>query len=116
MIKVFSTTKASRLRPERLNAICPYFTMFPLDVPFKRLKKASKDEWVLDPFCGRGTTNYAARLLGIKSVGIDSNPVAAAIAEGKMVSASAEEIANECMKILNNRTEVKSPEGEFWGL
>lgn len=46
----------------RLNAVCPYFTMFPLDFPYQHLLDAQPGEWVLDPFCGRGTTNYAARL------------------------------------------------------
>ena len=48
--------------------------MFPLKFPFKHLSRASKEDWVLDPFCGRGTTNFAARLLGLNSVGIDSSP------------------------------------------
>lgn len=38
---------------------------------------------MLDPFCGRGTTLYAARLAGLPSVGIDINPVAAAIRPGQ---------------------------------
>ena len=46
-----------------LNAVCPYYTMYPLDFPLGVLKKrSSSEEWVLDPFCGRGTTNFAARL------------------------------------------------------
>jgi hypothetical protein len=40
-----------------LNAICPYFTMFPLEYPLRILKKHKKEApVVLDPFCGRGTT------------------------------------------------------------
>jgi hypothetical protein len=116
MNRSLAINKTSHSNPERLNAICPYFTMFPLPVPMKRLRKFPKEDWVLDPFCGRGTTNYAARLLGIKSVGIDSNPVAVAIAEGKMVTTSAEEISNECISILKNSPNVASPEGEFWSL
>ena len=56
-----------RNRPEfALNAICPYFTMFPLTFPLAvRHRRARCGEWVLDPFCGRGTTNYAARLVGL---------------------------------------------------
>ena len=40
----------------RLNAVCPYFTMFPLEFPLRILAEAQADHWVLDPFCGRGTT------------------------------------------------------------
>src|SRR5258708_38124610 len=67
-----------------LNTVCPYYTMFPLEFPLKRLRRAQPDEWVLDPFCGRGTTMFAARLRGLRCVGIDSNPIAAAIAAAKL--------------------------------
>ncbi|AFM25368.1 hypothetical protein [Desulfomonile tiedjei] len=103
-------------KPDARNAICPYFTMFPLSVPSKQLRGVGSSEWVLDPFCGRGTTNYAARLIGIPSVGIDSSPIAAAIAEGKMVDTSPEAIENACLEILANNDDVDLPEGEFWGL
>ena len=70
-----------------LNGVCPYFTMFPLVFPLRILERyASRGEWVLDPFSGRGTTNYAARLLGLPSVGIDSSPVASALTQAKMAS------------------------------
>ena len=63
-----------------LNAICPYFTMFPLSFPLGILDRhARKGQRVLDPFCGRGTTNFAARFLDLPALGIDSSPVAAAI-------------------------------------
>ena len=65
-----------------LNAICPYFTMFPLEFPYRILDRyARQGDAVLDPFAGRGTTLYAARLLGLNAFGIDSNPVAVAISE-----------------------------------
>ena len=65
------------MRNDALNAVCPYYTMYPLDFPLSVLKKHGKrGDWVLDPFCGRGTTNFAARLLEMPSVGVDSSPVA----------------------------------------
>src|SRR5438034_630555 len=46
-----------------LNAICPYYTMFPLEYPFSILKKYRKRPIrLLDPFCGRGTSIYAGRM------------------------------------------------------
>jgi DNA methylase len=57
----------------RLNAICPYYTMFPLDFPLQQLATKPDAVRILDPFCGRGTTLYAARLVGLPSVGIDIN-------------------------------------------
>ncbi len=102
-------------RQDSLNAICPYFTMFPLSVPARQLKGAARTEWVLDPFCGRGTTNFAARVLGLPSVGVDSNPVAAAIAEAKMVPATPDRIVRCCEEILRDGT-TNPPEGDFWDL
>lgn len=109
-------TCTSPVGRERLNALCPYFTMFPLSVPARQLKGLTPDQWVLDPFCGRGTTNFAARLLGLPSVGIDSNPVAAAITEGKMVPTTAERVGEVCMEILSTASEVEMPSGDFWRL
>ncbi len=101
----------------RLNGISPYFTMFPLDFPLKQLLKARAGEWVLDPFCGRGTTNYAARLLGLPSVGVDSNMVAVATAAAKMVDVKAIDIIELCASILSRSKEpIDVPKGRFWDL
>lgn len=101
----------------RLNAICPYYTMFPLDFPYKQLMKASRGDWVLDPFCGRGTTNFAARLLGLASIGIDSNPVAVATASAKLVDVEADGVAALCRTILSTADDPKTvPSNRFWEL
>jgi hypothetical protein len=111
-----TTSLVSTSKSDALNAICPYFTMFPLLVPSKQLKGMDSNGWVLDPFCGRGTTNFAARLLGIPSVGVDSSPVAAAIAEGKMVDTSPEAIISVCKDLLKNIVDIEPPQGKFWEL
>ena len=38
---------------------------------------------VLDPFCGVGTTNLTAQSMGLKSIGLDINPIAILTAEVK---------------------------------
>ncbi|MEM7373759.1 MAG: DNA methyltransferase [Bacteroidota bacterium] len=99
-----------------LNGICPYFTMFPLDFPYEILRIHGKiGDFILDPFCGRGTTNFAARILGYSSFGIDSSPVAVAISIAKLVDASPEEILAEALEILNQESQPENvPVGEFW--
>src|SRR5574341_547546 len=99
-----------------LNGICPYFTMFPLGFPQGLLAQhAETGDWVLDPFCGRGTTNYAARLLGLPSVGIDSSPVAAALSKAKLANTSPAAIGRAARQILDEVEEPRDvPEGEFW--
>jgi hypothetical protein len=99
----------------RLNAICPYFTMFPLDFPLGVLKARSRTtDWVLDPFAGRGTTNYAARVLGLQSVAIDSSPVAVALTRGKLANVSPEAIVRSAEQILRDEGTADVPSGEFW--
>jgi DNA modification methylase len=106
-----------RRHEHSLNAICPYFTMFPLSFPAGVLKRhATKGDRVLDPFCGRGTTNYAARSLGLETLGIDSSPVAAAITAAKMSPATVKRICDSARRILANDEEVQAPKGEFWNL
>jgi len=75
------------------NAICPYYTMFPLEFPMRHLRKhKAQSPTVYDPFCGRGTTIYAARKLGLRSYGLDTSPIAAAIAQAKLASAELENV------------------------
>src|SRR5687768_1579816 len=98
-----------------LNGICPYYTMFPLTFPLRLLAKQGKPgQWILDPFCGRGTTNLAARLLGHPSVGIDSSPVAVAIAAAKIATTTLAGVARALDSILSRRSRPYAPEGEFW--
>ena len=86
---------------ERLNAICPYFTMFPLDFPLGILKKHVRPNvCVLDPFCGRGTTNFAARLVGLPSIGVDCNAVAIAATRAKLINVDPEEVVDEAQAIV----------------
>lgn len=101
----------------RLNTICPYYTMFPIDFPFNILSKAQTNEWILDPFCGRGTTNFAARLRGLSSFGIDSSPIACAISSAKFVNTTSTKIITLCKTILENELEPQHiPQGKFWEL
>lgn len=101
----------------RLNGLCPYYTMFPLAFPFNALRNAKENEWVLDPFCGRGTTILAARLRGLSSVGVDSNPVAGAIAAAKLANVTATQITGLAKEILEDKQPgpvPNMPRGEFW--
>ncbi len=98
-----------------LNTIAPYYTMFRPALPLAALEGASG--WVLDPFCGRGTTNFAARVLGLPSVGVDASPVAVAIASAKLVTADAAEVATlATMLVRQFQDDAECPVGEFWDL
>lgn len=91
--------------------------MFPLEFPLLQLAMAKKNEWVLDPFCGRGTTIFAARLLGLGCVGIDSNPLAAAIAAAKLAKTKAEAVVDLASSIIEKtKMPAEIPDGDFWRL
>jgi hypothetical protein len=92
--------------------------MYPLEFPHRVLKEHGKrGEWVIDPFCGRGTTNFAARLLNMPSVGIDSSPVAAALAQSKLASAEPNRVVASARYILKTAKEPTAlPKGVFWNL
>ena len=73
------------MRRHPFHAICPYFAMFPESFAADALLSFSKPEdFVLDPFVGRGTTIFQAALLGRKGLGIDINPVAVCISGAKV--------------------------------
>lgn len=89
--------------------------MFPLDFPLNILKRSAQTgELVLDPFCGRGTTNFAARLVGLRSLGVDSSPVAAAITASKLAPATVDAILAEARNILTECKARHIPASEFW--
>jgi hypothetical protein len=104
--------------PMRLNGICPYFTMFPLNFPLGILETDAKPEhWILDPFCGRGTTVFASRMLGLPSMGIDCNPVAVALTWAKLANTSPASIMRAARRILEEVAEPREiPTGAFWEL
>lgn len=98
-----------------LNAICPYFTMFPLEYPSKVLKKHKMDKpVVLDPFCGRGTTLFAARNFGLSAWGIDTSPVAVAIAKAKLATCDMEAPLELAAKLILDINPAELPDTPFF--
>ncbi|MFW5955411.1 MAG: DNA methyltransferase, partial [Rhodothermales bacterium] len=110
-----SSGGARSARAPRLNAICPYFTMFPYSFPERVLAHLDPPPGlVLDPFCGRGTTNLAARARGYATVGMDANPLAVALTAAKLVETTPERIKNQLRELERNPVDVEVPSSEFW--
>lgn len=102
-------------RANALNAICPYFTMFPLEYPLKVLAKhKSEGVSIIDPFCGRGTTLFAARKLGLRSCGLDSSPIAVAIAKAKLARVNSEAVVELAESFIQRYPRAAVPSGEFF--
>lgn len=111
------TTRPTSESRHALNAVCPYFTMFPLEFPLRVLGAApSRRAVVLDPFCGRGTSNYAARALKLASYGIDTSPIAVAIAQAKLAVADRDAVLELLDELLEDVEPAQIPRGEFWRL
>lgn len=54
----------------------PYYAMFPVRFAQEIISTYSAPgETVIDPFCGRGTSNYVSQILGRDSFGCELNPV-----------------------------------------
>lgn len=108
------STRLAYSKDFAFNAICPYYTMFPLEYPMRIIRKhKAANPVIVDPFCGRGTTIYAARRLGLTSYGFDTSPIAAAIARAKLASASLEKIV-ALGKELIERKPKDVPENAFF--
>src|SRR5277367_6605889 len=68
----------------RFHSICPYFAMFPEAFVRRNVLAWSKrDDVVLDPFSGRGTTIFESLVNGRVAIGCDTNPVAACFSKAK---------------------------------
>ncbi|MEM9214713.1 MAG: DNA methyltransferase [Cyanobacteria bacterium P01_F01_bin.150] len=100
-----------------LNAICPYFTMFPLEYPLQVLEEYKEENpVVMDPFCGRGTTLFAARQLGFTAHGIDSSPVAVAIARAKLCNIDIDKTLDLAQEYIEADQVKNIPDAEFFRL
>lgn len=68
----------------RFHSICPYFAMFPESFVRRNVLAWSKrDDVILDPFSGRGTTVFESLVNGRRAIGCDTNPVAVCISKAK---------------------------------
>ncbi|KRC36591.1 MULTISPECIES: DNA methyltransferase [unclassified Lysobacter] len=68
-----------------IESIHPYPAKFIADIPYALMSTLplAKGSVVLDPFSGSGTTLLSAQRLGMRSIGIDVNPIACMIARVK---------------------------------
>ena len=93
----------------------PYPAKFIPQIPLEIIDKLTKkNDWILDPFCGCGTTLVEAKLHGRNSIGVDLNPLSTLISKVKTtplsdmqigeVSDIAESICHEIK--IGNRYEI----------
>ena len=86
--------------------------MFPESFAKRWIEELSKPgEFVLDPFCGRGTTPFQAMLLGRNAVGCDTNNVAFCLTSAK-THAPLLDLVLERMEQLEERYDLMGCGGE----
>ena len=90
----------------------PYPAKFIPQIPRYFIKNyTSKENVILDPFCGCGTTLVEARLLEKDSYGIDINPLAQLLTKVKTTPLEQEELKQETDALLQR---IREYEGEPW--
>ncbi|MES2445431.1 MAG: DNA methyltransferase [Pseudomonadota bacterium] len=68
----------------------PYYAGFPAEFAKNLISSAElgRDDVILDPWNGSGTTSYAAALCGRSAIGIDINPVMVIVARARLLGSS----------------------------
>jgi hypothetical protein len=105
----------------RFHSICPYFAMFPESFVRRNVLAWSKrDDVILDPFSGRGTTVFESLLNGRKGLGCDTNPVAVCLSKAKVDPPSLAAVMErlDVLERASKRFTSKAPEisNEFFTL
>ena len=86
-------------------------------------KYTKKNDLIVDPFGGCGTTLVESKVLGRSSIGVDINPVAVLITKAKKTPIEPAKIEKHFLKLkdkinsFNKNTEVKAPKHEridYW--
>lgn len=94
----------------------PYYAMFPVQFAREMVEKYSApNDLVMDPFCGRGTTNYVSQVLERNSYGFEINPVGWLYAQAKTNPAeNSDQLVERIREVAEMRLpDDYEPENEF---
>jgi 16S rRNA G966 N2-methylase RsmD len=87
--------------PKSIHGIYPYRGKMSAIDAAHVISQLPSDTTVLDPFCGTGTIVYEAQAHGMRSIGVDNNPLACTIARGKVEQIEAESIIATITDAIN---------------
>lgn len=107
-VKGFSTAEARWAR------LGQYYAMFPLDFALEVIKSHSNiGGGVIDPFAGRGTSIYAAGLLGRRAIGIEISPLGWLYGSVKLNPAPQVDVIARLSELYEARYDYKSAAKEM---
>lgn len=95
----------------------PYYAMFPMDFALETIASHTQQgDWILDPFAGRGTSIFAAAMLGRKGVGVDIHPAGWLYGNVKLYPAAKDEVLARLTTIAESAKKRRIPKGlpEFY--
>ncbi len=94
--------------PNSVHGIYPYRGKISARDAEQIINQMPVDSVLLDPFCGSGTIIYEAKKRGMKSIGVDLNPIAVDIARGKIeMSINADKEINLTKKIIEKAKKIE---------
>lgn len=94
--------------------IGPYYAMFPTLFVENTIRQYTQpNDWILDPFAGRGSTAFIGSSLGRSSIGIEINPVGWVYGKAKLFPAGKEAVTKRLSEICSDTSSTISIDGEF---
>lgn len=81
----------------------PYYAMFPVEFSLNTIHTYTKqDDWILDPFCGRGTVPYTAEILKRHAIGIEISKLGWLYSSTKLFPAKKDQVIQRANEIYQN--------------
>ena len=94
--------------PNSVHGIYPYRGKISAIDAEQLVKQLPSGSLLLDPFCGTGTILYEAQKYGLKTIGVDMNPMAIDIAKAKLSDKSQEGVISEATQIISQAKELEN--------
>ncbi|MGB9660377.1 MAG: DNA methyltransferase [Nitrososphaerales archaeon] len=73
--------------------------------------KIKSDDWILDPFCGSGTTLLTSKEFGVNAIGVDASPLAIFVTQVKTEDYDLEKIRNYARELFSKKFERYDTKG-----
>lgn len=95
--------------PRSIHGIYPYRGKISAIDAEQIMSQMPKGSIVLDPFCGSGTIVYEGLKYGLHTIGVDANPIAVALSNGKIhIPLSLNEVTSEVESLIDRAKTLKS--------